>query len=145
MITAKRLLEKLNKIDVTAAAQKSITATGVYAEDAQRVQLFQGLNQEETRIRNVRTGSDQYAPLTVQIKSAKGQPTDRITLKDQGDYYSGMKLEVRGEMFRIYSVDEKADYLDVIYTPLGLGSKARSRWIVPLKPEFVKNIKAYLQ
>lgn len=28
-----------------------------------------------------------YSPVTVKIKLAKGQPTDRITLKDTGDFY----------------------------------------------------------
>jgi len=30
-----------------------------------------------------------YAPFTVDIKSALGQPTDRITLKNKGDFYAG--------------------------------------------------------
>lgn len=31
----------------------------------------------------------EYTPFTVQIKRAKGQKTDFITLKDEGDFYEG--------------------------------------------------------
>ena len=31
-----------------------------------------------------------YSPVTIQIKRAKGQPTDRITLKDTGEFYKSL-------------------------------------------------------
>lgn len=34
-----------------------------------------------------------YSPITVQIKRAKGQPTDRITLKDTGKFYDSYEIE----------------------------------------------------
>lgn len=145
MSTALEIIRKLESINVNVAAADAITDKAVYGEDAQRQQLFQGLDREENRITNVLTGSPDYAELTVQIKTGKGQPTDRITLKDTGDYYSGMKLEVEGDKFTINSVDEKADFLDVIYTPLGLGPRAKIKWLVQLRPEFIKRIKAYLK
>lgn len=145
MGTALSILQKWNKIDVTAAAQKAIVEKAVYGEDAQRQQLFKGLDRDENKIKNILTGSEDYAPLTVEIKTAKGQPTNRITLKDTSDYYSGMKIDVEGVKYRIYSVDEKADLLDVTYSPLGLGKNARIKWLVELGPEYLRQIKTYLK
>ncbi len=34
-----------------------------------------------------------YSPVTIKIKRAKGQPTDRITLKDTGDFYRSYMIE----------------------------------------------------
>ena len=34
----------------------------------------------------------EYSPVTVRIKRAKGQPTDRITLKDTGAFYSSYEI-----------------------------------------------------
>lgn len=144
MTTAIQLLEKLERINVTEAAQQAIEEKAVYGEDAQRQQLFQGLDRDENKIANTVTGSTEYAPLTVEIKTAKGQPTDRITLKDTSDYYTGMKLDVKGDIFTIHSVDEKAEMLDVLYTPLGLGTQAKVKWLVQLGPEFIRRIKRYL-
>lgn len=145
MNTATQILKKWQKVDVLQAAQDAINEKSVYGEDAQRKQLFQGLDRDENRITNLVTGSPDYAPRTVEIKSAKGQPTNRITLKDTSDYYSGMKLEAAGEKYRIYSVDEKADLLDVTYSPLGLGMTARIEWLKQLKPEFLKTIKGQMK
>ena len=35
----------------------------------------------------------EYSPVTIQIKKRKGQPTDRITLKDTGDFYNSYELQ----------------------------------------------------
>jgi len=35
----------------------------------------------------------EYSELTVQIKRRKGQPTDRITLKDTGDFYKTYSID----------------------------------------------------
>ena len=34
-----------------------------------------------------------YSPVTIKIKRAKGQPTDRITLKDTGEFYRSYMIE----------------------------------------------------
>jgi hypothetical protein len=35
----------------------------------------------------------EYSPVTVKIKTAKGQPTDRITLKDTGAFYNSYEID----------------------------------------------------
>lgn len=36
----------------------------------------------------------EYSPFTVEIKQLKQQPTDRITLKDEGNYHESHRIEV---------------------------------------------------
>jgi hypothetical protein len=33
-----------------------------------------------------------YSPVTIEIKRAKGQPFDRVTLKDTGDFYKSFRV-----------------------------------------------------
>lgn len=52
-----------------------------------------------------------YSPLTIQIKQAKGQPTDRVTLRDEGDFESSFFLEVSDKQFEIKAADFKTEDL----------------------------------
>lgn len=50
----------------------------------------------------------EYVPLTVSIKRIKGQPTDRVTLRDTGDFYSSLRVEFDEGGFYVTSDDSKA-------------------------------------
>lgn len=52
-----------------------------------------------------------YAPLTISIKEAKGQPTDRVTLRDEGDFEDSFYLEVNNTQFEIKASDFKTEDL----------------------------------
>lgn len=52
-----------------------------------------------------------YKPLTIRIKKAKGQPTDRVTLRDTGDFQLSFYLEIGNEQFEIKANDWKTDEL----------------------------------
>lgn len=56
-----------------------------------------------------------YSPYTIAIKKAKNQPYDRVTLRDEGDFYSGFYIEYGDEEFTINSKDGKADMLSFNY------------------------------
>ena len=49
-----------------------------------------------------------YSPVTIDIKREKGQPTDRVTLRDGGDFHDSFTVEVRGQSLWLKSDDEKA-------------------------------------
>ena len=40
-------------------------------------------------------GTGFYAKKTVSIKKAKGQPTDRVTLKDTGEFYQSFRSQIK--------------------------------------------------
>ena len=50
---------------------------------------------------------DPYSPYTVLIKEAKGQPTDRVTLKDTGAFHGSFFIDAGSDSFEIYASDEK--------------------------------------
>ena len=52
-----------------------------------------------------------YRPLTIAIKEEKGQPTDRVTLRDEGDFQSSFYLEVNERQFEIKASDWKTEDL----------------------------------
>lgn len=51
-------------------------------------QLYQGVDSEGTPLSKI--GGD-YAPFTKSKKQREGQPTNRITLFDEGDFYNSFK------------------------------------------------------
>lgn len=52
-----------------------------------------------------------YTPLTIQIKREKGQPTNRVTLRDEGDFESSFYLVIDNEKFEIKAGDWKTEDL----------------------------------
>ena len=52
-----------------------------------------------------------YSPLTIQIKREKGQPTDRVTLRDTGEFETSFFLEIGTDRFEIKARDEKTEDL----------------------------------
>lgn len=74
-------------------------------------QLAAGLDAEGEEI------TPAYARATVKLKQAKGQPADRVTLKDRGDFYRGIVAQVRGEQVENVGTDEKTAALEEKYGP----------------------------
>lgn len=52
-----------------------------------------------------------YSPLTIAIKEEKGKPTNRVTLRDEGDFESSFYLEVGDNQFEIKASDFKTEDL----------------------------------
>jgi len=71
-------------------------------------QLFeQGIRGDETFIADYAP----YSPFTVQMKQLKGQPTDRVTLKDEGDFYRSFFIKVGSDHFEVMASDSKTEKL----------------------------------
>ena len=81
---------------------------------------------------------------TIREKRIKGQPTNRVTLRDKRDFYNEIFVDARDETFVIDSADEKAGKLIMDYGEkiFGLGRSRRAEWVQEtLKPTYVRNIK----
>ena len=64
----------------------------------------------EQGVNNLGVSIDDYAPyseLTIEIKESKGQPTDRVTLRDEGDFHSSFYIEAGAKFFEVKASDEK--------------------------------------
>ena len=72
-------------------------------------QLFeQGINREGEYLADYAGG---YSPVTIQIKMLKNQPTDRVTLRDEGDFHSSFYIEFHPDGFEIKAKDWKSEML----------------------------------
>lgn len=73
-----------------------------------------------------------YSPYTISYKKAVGQPYDRVTLRDEGDFYRGFFIEADDRMFYISSTDDKTNKLTKKYTNYIFGltdeNKAELTW-----------------
>ena len=52
-----------------------------------------------------------YRPSTIRKKLRKGQPTDRVTLRDTGEFHASLHVEFDEGGFYVTSTDDKAKYL----------------------------------
>lgn len=53
----------------------------------------------------------EYTERTKRIKQAKGQPSDRVTLRDEGDFHQGMIMEADNFPVMLTSQDDKTGML----------------------------------
>jgi hypothetical protein len=71
-------------------------------------QLFeQGVNRLGVKISDYAP----YSPYTIEIKKMKGQPTDRVTLRDTGDFHESFYITVGNDRFEIKASDWKTEKL----------------------------------
>lgn len=73
--------------------------------DMNREQMYSGVRADGSQIR------PEYTANTISVKQRKGQPTNRVTLKDTGDHYREMFIQYGDDAFGIYSDAEYAIHL----------------------------------
>ena len=108
-----------------------------------QVQLYeQGENALGQSIANYQP----YSPLTIRIKEQKGQPTNRVTLRDEGDFESSFFIEVGNESFTIKAADFKTEDLVKKYGDIiGLNVEHRAELIWEyIYPEIMEKLKEKL-
>lgn len=72
-------------------------------------QLMEGIDSEGKQI------EPGYSPLTISIKRAKRQPTNRVTLKDTGAFHRSFEIEYFQDSFAIVADDPKTAKLERKY------------------------------
>ncbi len=87
-----------------------------------------------------------YTPFTVSIKRGKGQPTNRVTLLDTGDFYDSFFLINGGDFLDVYATDGKRNKLFKKYGAdlFGLIDKHLQELINKTRPELQKEFKKQL-
>lgn len=95
------LLDGLKSINYQSIAQASVEAHKPEIEDLNTDQLNAGQNAKGQPIR------PPYRPLTVVIKQAKGQSTNRVTLKDEGDFHKSIFVKTHQNAFELEATDPK--------------------------------------
>jgi hypothetical protein len=72
-------------------------------------QLFKdGIDKKGKKLKShIAAAGGVYAASTIKYKERKGQPVDRVTLKDKGDFYESAKIDLDSDGFEIEANDEK--------------------------------------
>lgn len=83
----------------------------------------------------------EYSPITISIKREKGQPTNRVTLRDSQDFHRSFYIEYSADSFEIKASDPKTDGLLDIYGDDIIGLTADNFRDISenyVKPELIK-------
>lgn len=132
------LLNKIEKLDIKAISEQAINATADSIKQANQEQLYDGLLSSGYEI------EPEYSQRTIEIKELKGQPTDRVTLQDTGEWYKGITVEAQNGRVIVDNTDGKTNDLKEKYSSriLGIGGLYKSKYIATkLNPKFLKIIK----
>ena len=105
-------IDKLANTDVTKVLVKILNNKNIQkliTDLNTKVQLFdQGEDADGKKLASIGGG---YAPSTVRIKKIKRQPTNRVTLKDTGDFYNTFDVKVESIAdFTINADTDKSGY-----------------------------------
>lgn len=78
-----------------------------------------------------------YSPTTIQYKKGKNQPSDRVTLFDEGNFYRGFFADTDKFPIEIDSKDFKTPLLDEKYGPslFGLNAANTETFAENIRPE----------
>jgi hypothetical protein len=141
-LTLHELQRRLTAFNIYNEVRETIGETSGDITEFNRNQLFEGKRATGTEIK------PEYAEFTILIKDQKGQPTDRVTLKDTGSFYESIFVDVNSETFDIYASDEKTEKLERKYgkTIFGLSKNNRSQYVqYTFFPELKKRIESKLK
>lgn len=101
-------LKRLNIDDLAFQIASTKELQDLVIELNTKDQLFD--KGEDSTGRTLESIGGAYSPFTVSLKQAKGQPTNRITLFDTGDFYASFRIiPVKGQGFTIDSDTQKDD------------------------------------
>lgn len=96
---------RLKKVNLRAILRNAIKEHERDALDLQKEQMSAGIADQGDEIQ------PSYRPKTIALKLAKGQPVDRVTLRDTGKFYRGQYIKYSVDKFEITSRDRKRNKL----------------------------------
>lgn len=143
-MTIDQIINNTEALNIAQVIQDSVSETTEELKNYQQQQMFFGSDSEGQPIRRLDGKYAVYAPLTEFIKAQKGQPFDRVTLRDTGSFYRGIQVRVQPGKVMISSMDEKQDSLIERYGATILGLNAEYSQIYSendLKPLATRKIK----
>lgn len=125
MKTAEQMLKQVESLDIMQIARASVKKTLPALEQANRDQLLNGQNANETKI------TPYYKPTTLAIKRQKNQETRFVTLKDTGSFHQKIKATLQGDEYNMTSGDWKTEKLEEKYGEkiLGVGGVHKRSYV----------------
>ncbi|GAB3278263.1 hypothetical protein GCM10027347_52540 [Larkinella harenae] len=133
-------LLKLNESVLYHLMAEVVTENEDYIKKLNQDRLFQGKNTDGSEIR------PGYKESTKGIKRKKNQPDDRVTLRDKGDVYERIFVDVFYAAFTVENSDPKIESLRTKYGDeiLGMSKEDVERLAQHIKPLYIAKIKHYI-
>lgn len=127
-MTPQQLYESFSKLDIEKIAIEAMTETSDARADYNVMQMIQGLRSDGSEI------TPSYSRMTIEIKKLKGQPTDRVTLRDTGAFQAEMYSRMEGLKVITGSNDPKEGKLEKKYSKakgsiFGLSEKIKEEYV----------------
>lgn len=100
-------INKLEQFNWGAELETIVTTNTDALVQLQELQLYEGIDSKGSQITLDGRG---YSKKTFEIKTAKGQPTDRVTWKDTGALYSSLEAILTSNSITFTSVSEEVKF-----------------------------------
>jgi hypothetical protein len=141
MSTIKNLRKRVQNFQVQEVAVKSLDQTKEAIADLNVQQMISGKRADGSEILPT------YKDITIAIKKSKGQPTDRVTLRDTGLFQEKITTTVTANKVITDSSDDKSEKLQKKYGRIfGLSENFKSEYLREnLNPAFLRNCKIELR
>ncbi len=146
MASIDQLLAKLDLVDVEEIAGQALLLNKDYYLDLNTDQMWFGILKTGGPIAPPPMYPYPYSKITVEEKVRKGQPTDRVTLRDTDNFYNHMYLKLHsGGLIEIgsdvpYMQDIVDFYSDLVF---GLFSESRELFITNAYQKTFVNLLKY--
>ena len=137
MGTILNMLRRFEALDTDKICIEALQETKETIADLNAEQMNKGQKADGKEI------NPQYSQTTVEIKRKKGQPTDRVTLKDTGAFYQGIYVSVDSSRVVTESTDSKSTGLQKKYGEniFGLNDLFKREYLnEKLRPSFKNKI-----
>lgn|SRR5574343_587964 len=133
------LLARLKAFDLEQEVVQILQSEEAFIADRNQENLMAGIDSTGRAIK------PDYSMMTVRIKKAKGQPSDRVTLRDEGDFYSQFYVTDKFPM-HIDSKNWKTGKLTEKYGEniFGLTEEKQNEVNRQILPAIIERIKALL-
>ena len=104
-----KTIQRFRTLNAKAVIREILGKETAFIEAKQTEQLFAGKTFEGLDI------IPSYSGKTIKIKKAKGQVSDRVTLKDTGKFHKATKADILADKVELGSTDSKTDQLVAKY------------------------------
>lgn len=115
MMLFKKQIEFVQNFEkqIFKSLEQAINVNGLeIAEYITEKQLYEkGIDGTGNPLKNQQTGRMGYTRMTIRIKKSKGQPTDRVTLRDDNVFHPSVTIDAFEDRFEVRSNVGYAKYL----------------------------------
>jgi hypothetical protein len=147
MWNAESIAKKFINLNEQEIYSKVVNTPEIKAEAVRlntQVQLYEkGENTFGQKMRSIyaRFGN-WYSSFTINLKQEKRQPTDRVTLKDTGEFYSTFKARYDGELKITANTIKDGEDLQITWGQvIGLNEESKTELVQKIKPKAISYVK----